>query len=55
MSKYQKSWKTKVPGIRIAWNALLGGYFVVRGSAWSPLAGRFETKEAAEAWLERKK
>lgn len=53
--KLEKSYKTKVPGIKIVWNGVLGGWYVVRGAAWTPLAGRFETKEAAQAWLERKK
>jgi hypothetical protein len=41
--------------IRIVYNKLLGGWYVVRGPHQFPLAGRFATKAAAQAWLNRKK
>jgi len=41
-------------GIRIVHNKLLGGWYVVRGPAQTPLNGRFDSKEEAEAWLRRK-
>ncbi len=41
--------------VRIVHNKLLGGWFVVRGPHQTPLGGKFESKEAAQAWLERKK
>ena len=41
--------------IMIKYVALLGGWFVVRGAHWAPLAGPFGTKQEAKAWLERKK
>lgn len=39
--------------IRIVYNRLLGGWYVVRGPHQAPLAGRFESREAAKAWLNR--
>ena len=41
-------------GLRIVYNRVLGGWFVVRGAHQTPLAGRFDTKEEAIAWLSRK-
>jgi len=37
--------------VAIVYNRLLGGWFVVRGPHEAPLAGRFETKAEARAWL----
>ena len=42
-------------GVRIVFNRLLGGWFVVRGPHQTPLTGKFATKVEAQAWLERKK
>jgi len=39
--------------IRIVYNKLLRGWFVVRGPHHFPLAGPFATKEEARAWLSR--
>ena len=39
--------------IRIVYNRLLGGWFVVRGQHQTPLSGRFETKADALASLAR--
>jgi len=41
-------------GVRIIYNRILGGWFVVRGAHQTPLTGRFDTKEEAIAWLSRK-
>lgn len=37
--------------VRIVHNKLLGGWYVVRGSADTPLSGRFNSKEEAQQWL----
>lgn len=39
--------------IRIVFNRLLGGWYVVRGAHQTPLCARFETKADAQAWLSR--
>lgn len=36
---------------KIVFNKLLGGWFVVRGPHQAPLAGRFESRQAAAEWL----
>ena len=41
--------------VRIVYNKLLGGWYVVRGPHQTPLTGRFESREQAEAWLNRNK
>ena len=41
--------------IKIVHNRLLGGWYVVRGPHHAPLAGKFETKAEAKAWLEERK
>jgi hypothetical protein len=41
-------------GVRIIYNRILGGWFVVRGAHQTPLTGRFDTKTEAIAWLSRK-
>jgi hypothetical protein len=40
--------------VRIVFNRLLGGWYVVRGPHQTPLAGRFDSKADAEAWLKRR-
>jgi hypothetical protein len=39
--------------IKIVHNKLLGGWFIVRGPHQTPLGGRFDTKAAALAHLNR--
>lgn len=39
--------------IRIVYNRLLGGWYVVRGPHQTPLGGRFDTKAEAVASLRR--
>jgi len=39
--------------VKIVFNLLLGGYYVVRGAHHTPISGRFESKQAAQAWLAR--
>lgn len=33
--------------LRIIFNRLLGGWFIVRGEHQTPIGGRFDTREAA--------
>lgn len=40
-------------GIRIVQNKLLGGWYVVRGAHQTPLAGRFNSRAEALAYLNR--
>ena len=40
--------------VRIVFNRLLGGWYVVRGPHQTPLSGRFDSKADAEAWLKRR-
>lgn len=40
--------------VRIVYNVLLGGWYVVRGPHQTPISGRFDTKLQAKAWLARK-
>ena len=37
--------------VKIVYNKLLGGWYVVRGSSQSPLSGQFASKAEAQAWL----
>lgn len=39
--------------IRIVFNRLLGGWFIVRGPHDTPLSGKFDTKEGAQAHLQK--
>jgi len=41
--------------VKIIFNKLLGGWYVVRGPHQTPLSGRFDSKEAAVEWLNRRK
>jgi hypothetical protein len=41
--------------VKIVYNKLLRGWYVVRGPHQTPLNGRFETREQAQAWLNRNK
>ena len=40
-------------GIKIVHNKLLGGWYVVRGAHQTPLAGRFNSRAEAQAYLNR--
>ena len=40
--------------IRIIYNRLLRGWYVVRGAHQTPISGRFDRRAEAEAWLKRK-
>ena len=40
--------------VKVVHNKLLGGWFVVTGPHQTPLGGRFDTKAAAVAWLNRR-
>lgn len=42
-------------GIKIVFNKLLGGWYVVRGAHQTPLAGRFNSRAEAQAYLARNK
>jgi hypothetical protein len=37
--------------IRIVHNKLLGGWYIVRGPYQTPISGRFDSKQAAQAYL----
>jgi len=41
--------------VKIVFNRLLGGWFIVRGEHQTPIGGRFESKQAAQDWLARDK
>jgi hypothetical protein len=38
---------------KIVFNRLLGGYYIVKGPHHTPISGRFETRAAALAHLNR--
>lgn len=40
--------------IRIIYNRLLGGWFIVRGPHQTPIGGRFDSRAEAQAHLNRK-
>ena len=39
--------------VKIVFNRLLGGWYIVRGQHQTPIGGRFESKQAAQDWLAR--
>jgi len=41
--------------VKIVFNRLLGGYYVVRGKHHTPISGRFDTKQQAIDYLNRNK
>jgi hypothetical protein len=41
--------------VKIVHNKLLGGWYIVRGPHHTPISGRFNTKEEAQAHLNAKK
>jgi len=40
--------------MKILYNRLLGGWYIVRGGHHTPISGRFDTKEAALAYLRQR-
>lgn len=50
MPKY----RTNRGGVRIVYNKLLGGWYVVTGPHDTPLNGKFSSKAEAQEWLRRK-
>jgi len=40
--------------MKVVYNGLLGGWYIVRGAHQTPISGRFDTKEAALAHLRRR-
>lgn len=45
---------TGVCKMKVVYNSLLSGWFIVRGAHQIPISGRFETREAALAHLRRR-
>lgn len=45
--------RRKARDVRVVFNALLGGWYIVRGRHDTPLGGRFESKGEALAHLQR--
>lgn len=41
--------------VKIVYNRLLGGWYVVRGPHHTPISGKFTTKADATAWLANRK
>jgi hypothetical protein len=39
--------------VKIVYNRLLGAWYIVRGKHQTPISGRFDSKQAAQAWLDR--
>jgi DNA repair ATPase RecN len=37
--------------VKIVYNKLLGGWYIVRGPHQAPIAGRFDSKAEAKQWL----
>ena len=40
--------------MKIVFNRLLNGWYVVRGPHQTPLSGKFDSKAAAQQWLNRR-
>lgn len=40
--------------MKIVHNRLLGGWFIVTGAHQTPISGRFDSKEQAQAYLNRR-
>lgn len=40
--------------MKVIYNRLLNGWYIVRGAHQTPISGRFDTKEAALAHLRRR-
>lgn len=41
--------------VRIKYNKILGGWYVVTGAHDTPLNGRFDSREDAQAWVDRRR
>ncbi|MDB4318293.1 hypothetical protein N9972_00955 [bacterium] len=39
--------------MKVVYNGILGGWYIVRGAHQTPISGRFDSKEAALAHLRR--
>lgn len=50
-STRRRSRARRNPAVRIVYNRLLGGWYVVRGPHQTPLNGRFDSRAEAQAWL----
>ena len=40
--------------MKVVYNGLLGGWYIVRGAHQTPISGRFDSKEQALAHLRRR-
>ena len=40
--------------MKVIYNGLLGGWYIVRGAHQTPISGRFDSREAALAHLRRR-
>jgi len=40
--------------MKVVYNGLLGGWYIVRGAQQTPISGRFDSKEQALAYLRRR-
>jgi len=45
------NWSIKM---KVVYNGILGGWYIVRGAHQTPISGRFDSKEAALAHLRRR-
>jgi hypothetical protein len=57
--KYQIAYNSgtvnsKETAMKVIYNRLLNGWYIVRGAHQTPISGRFDTKEAALAHLRRR-
>lgn len=41
--------------VKIIHSRILGGWYVVRGAHHTPIAGRFDSKADAQAWLDARR
>jgi hypothetical protein len=40
--------------MKVVYNAILGGWYIVRGAHQTPISGRFDSQESALAHLRRR-
>ena len=40
--------------MKVVYNAILGGWYIVRGAHQTPISGRFDSRESALAHLRRR-
>jgi len=40
--------------MKVVYNAILGGWYIVRGAHQTPISGRFDSRESALARLRRR-